>query len=99
MTKKDMAKKLAEATNLPVAKANEILSVLFDTGEGKGILARELVAGNKITMPGFGTFGVRTRAERTGTNPANGSKITIPARKCVYFRAGKSLKERTDANA
>ncbi|MDX9720483.1 MAG: HU family DNA-binding protein [Myxococcota bacterium] len=96
MTKKDMARKLAEATQIPVSKANEILTVLFEAEEGKGIIASELDAGQKVTIPGFGTFGVRTRAERTGTSPLTREKITIPARKYVFFHPGKTLKERTE---
>jgi len=97
MTKKEMAAALAKETGLSVAKANEVLTTLFDATPGNGIIARELDNGGKVTIPGFGTFGTRRRAARTGTNPSTGKKIKIPARNYVFFRAGKTLKERVES--
>ena len=94
MNKKEMAAKLAKKTGLSQAKAAEVITAIFDARSGKGIIATELDAGKKVTIPGFGTFGTRTRAARTGTNPSSGGKITIPAKKYAFFRAGKTLKER-----
>lgn len=94
MNKKELAAKLAKTTDISQAKANEILNAIFDSRGGKGLIAMELDAGRKVTIPGFGTFGTRTRASRTGTNPATREKINIPARKYPYFRPGKTLKER-----
>lgn len=96
MTKKEMAAKLAKKTDISVAKATEIISAIFDATPGNGIIAVELDAGRKVTIPGFGTFGTRSRAAREGTNPANGSKITIPARKYAFFKPGKTLRDRVE---
>ncbi len=96
MTKKEMAAKLANKTGLSNAKAAEILSAIFDANPGKGIIAVELDAGRKVTIPGFGTFGTRRRSARQGTNPATGNKITIPARKYAFFKPGKTLRERVE---
>ena len=96
MTKKEMAAKLAKKTGLSVAKANEVLTTIFEATPGNGIIAVELDAGRKVTIPGFGTFGTRKRAARTGTNPSSGKKIEIPARNYVFFRPGKTLKERVE---
>ena len=46
----------------------------------------------KVTLVGFGTFQVRTRAAREGRNPRTGEKIQIPARKAPAFTPGKDLK-------
>jgi DNA-binding protein HU-beta len=94
MNKKELAAKLAKKTEISQAKAMEILNALFDANPGKGIIAVELDAGKKVTIPGFGTFGTRTRAARTGSNPSTRSKIQIPKRTYAYFRPGKTLKER-----
>lgn len=53
----------------------------------------ELVAGNKVSLFGFGSFDVRERAAREGINPATKEKIQIAASKGVAFKATKSLKE------
>lgn len=94
MNKKELVAKLAKQSGLSQAKALEVVNALFDAKPGKGIIALELDAGRKVSIPGFGTFYTRSRAARTGTNPANGSKIEIPARTYPDFRPGKTLKER-----
>ena len=94
MNKKEMAAKLAKKTGLSQAKAGDVINAIFDARPGKGIIAVELDAGRKVTIPGFGTFGTKTRAARVGTNPSTGAKINISAKEYPYFRAGKTLKER-----
>lgn len=94
MNKKELIAKLAKNTGLSQSKAGDVLSALFDAEKGKGIIAAELDGGRKVTIPGFGTFGTKKRAARTGTNPANGSKIRISAKNYAYFKAGKTLRER-----
>lgn len=94
MNKKELTAKLAKTTGLSQAKAAEVLNALFDADPGKGIVAIELDAGRKVTVPGFGTFGTKKRAARTGTNPATGKKINITAKSYAYFKPGKTLRER-----
>ncbi len=96
MTKQEMAAKLAKKTGLSVAKADEVLSALFDARPGKGILAVELDAGRKVTITGFGTFETRTRGARMGRNPATGQPMRIPRKTYVYFRPGKTLRDRVE---
>ncbi len=94
MTKKEFAAKLAKNCDLSQAKALEIVNNIFDTNSGKGIIAVELDAGRKVTLPGFGTFATRRTKARTGRNPATGAAIEIEARTVPTFKAGKGLKER-----
>jgi len=96
MNKGEMAAKLAKQTGLTKAKALEVINAIFAAESGKGIIAVELDAGKKVVIPGFGTFGSRTRAARVGTNPANGSKIEIPKKTYAYFKPGKTLRERVE---
>ena len=51
-----------------------------------------LERGERVQLPGFGSFSVSDRAARTGRNPATGASIFIPASKNVRFKAGKDLK-------
>lgn len=55
-----------------------------------------LVAGEKVQLIGFGTFGVKARAARTGRNPATGAAITIKAAKLPTFTAGAALKDKVN---
>jgi DNA-binding protein HU-beta len=94
MNKKEMAEKLARKSDLPKTKAQEIISQIFDTKPGHGIIATELDAGREVQILGFGNFGTKRRKARTGRNPATGATITIAAKKYPYFKAGKGLKDR-----
>ena len=56
-------------------------------------IAEALKAGDKVQLIGFGTFEVKTRAERDGRNPKTGETIKIAASKHPAFTAGKALKD------
>lgn len=58
-----------------------------------GSITGHLEKGERVTLPGFGSFSVSERAARTGRNPATGKSINIPASKNARFKAGKDLKE------
>ena len=45
----------------------------------------------KVTLVGFGTWGVSKRKARLGRNPQTGETIKIKAKKAVRFKAGKTL--------
>ena len=67
--------------------------------EADGIIAQHLLETKKsrsnfpkVTIPGFGTFSIAHRRERTGKHPTSQKEIKIPATHVVTFRAGKSLK-------
>ena len=57
------------------------------------LICDALRQGDKVQIMGFGSFEVKERAARTGTNPATGAAIEIPASKAPVFKAGKALKE------
>jgi DNA-binding protein HU-beta len=94
MNKKDIAGQLAERAGIPHIKATAILNHLFNAGDG--IVADALNGGDKVLLAGFGTFEVKTRKGRTGTNPATGARINIPAKNYVAFKPGKTLRERVE---
>ncbi len=94
MNKKELKQELAKRTGLSQNKALEVLDELFGAEAGCGIIAGEIDAGRKVTIPGFGSFFTKTRAARTGTNPSSGAKIKIPAKRYAAFKPGKTLRER-----
>jgi DNA-binding protein HU-beta len=96
MNKTEMAMKLAKKTGLSQGKSAEILDALFSAQPRKGVIATALDAGEKVTIPGFGTFATKSRGARKGRNPATGATITIPAKKYVHFKPGKTLRERVE---
>jgi len=94
MNKTELISKLAKTTGATVKDTKAIVDALFDTSSRKGVIAIELDADRKVTIPGFGTFETRKRKARTGRNPQTGKPISIAASKYPAFRAGKTLKER-----
>jgi DNA-binding protein HU-beta len=57
-------------------------------------IMKQLVAGEEVTITGFGTFLSRTRHARGGVNPQNPTeRIQIPEVKVAKFRTGKTLKD------
>ena len=96
MNKTEMAMKLAKKTGVSQGKAAEIIDVMFSAHLRKGLIATALDAGEKVTIPGFGTFATKSRNARQGRNPATGATITIPAKKYVHFKPGKTLRERVE---
>jgi nucleoid DNA-binding protein len=98
MTKKGFAEKLAKQADISIAKANEILTIIFDCKDGQGIIATELEGGvgSSVVIPGFGTFETKHREARTGRNPSTGKSIKIKAKDYPVFRAGKTLKDRIE---
>ena len=50
-----------------------------------------LIAGDKVSLIGFGTFAVNERPAREGINPSTKEKIQIAAKKVAKFKAGAEL--------
>ncbi len=52
-----------------------------------------LVAGDKVTLTGFGVFEVRERSAKQCKNPRTGEMQEVAACKAPAFKPGKTLKE------
>ncbi len=87
MTKAELIDKAAAQSNVSKAEAGRVLDSLI------GSVTQALAKGESVTLVGFGTFSVSSRAARQGRNPQTGSPISIPASKVPRFKAGKSLKD------
>lgn len=86
MTKNELIEKVSKKGNLTKSAAADAVNSAF------GIIRDSLVRGEKVVITGFGTFMVRSRAERRGRNPQTGETIKIPAKKLPGFTAGKTIK-------
>lgn len=61
-------------------------------------VCQSLEKGDRVEIRGFGSFSLHYRDARTGRNPKTGESVKVPAKSIPYFRAGKELRERVDAN-
>ncbi len=86
MNKLELIETVAAKTAVSKRDVEAVVNTAFCT------IAKELVAGGTVKLTDFGTFSVKTRQQRNGTNPKTGEKIVIPAAKTVGFKASKGLK-------
>lgn len=91
MNKKEMVAAVAEKTGMKKKDAVKAVEAVI------GTINEAMVAGDKVQIVGFGTFGVVERAAREGRNPATGEAMHIEASKTVKFKAGKALKDAVNA--
>lgn len=64
-----------------------ILRTMFDE------ITQTLHIGHPVSLPGFGTFKVKSMPARDGRNPKTGEPVRIDARRKATFVSSKSLKE------
>lgn len=87
MTKADLIEKIAKDANLPKSAATSAVGCMIDCIVGA------MSKGDTVTLVGFGTFSVSSRAARMGRNPKTGAPIQIAAAKVPRFKPGRTLKD------
>lgn len=85
MNKGELIDSIASKSGLTKADAAKALDATLAAITG------ELKKGEKVTLPGFGTFSTSKRSARTGRNPQTGAEIKIAAKTIAKFKAGKNL--------
>ena len=85
MNKGELIDSIAKQTGLTKADSARALDACLDAVTGA------LMTGNKVTLPGFGTFSTSKRSARSGRNPQTGATIKIKARTVAKFKAGSKL--------
>ena len=85
MTKADLINAVAEKSELSKKDSEKALTAVIE------VLTEALVAKEKVTLVGFGTFETKERKERQGINPI--TKQPIAAATAPSFSAGKALKD------
>jgi DNA-binding protein HU-beta len=87
MNKQDLVATVAAELDLSKREASDAVDAVIDT------IARAVAKGDKVSIPGFGSFEKRKRAARTARNPQTGAPIKIAATSVPAFKAGKEFKE------
>lgn len=85
MNKAELIDAIAAESGLTKADSKKALDAFLKA------TTNALKSGDKVTLVGFGTFSVATRAARTGRNPQTGKELKIAAKKVVKFKAGSEL--------
>ncbi|PHS77790.1 MAG: integration host factor subunit beta [Rhodospirillaceae bacterium] len=93
MTKSELIQRLAEANpHLYLRDVERIVTTIFDE------ITSALADGDRVELRGFGAFSVKERGARTGRNPRTGDAVEVPAKYVPYFKTGKQLREKLNAN-
>lgn len=85
MNKADVIVAVAQRAKVSKAQATVAVEQVLSN------IAAALRAGEKVTLVGFGTFSVISRAARMGRNPRDSKPIKIAAKKVAKFKPGKKL--------
>lgn len=92
MIRSELIQKLAgENPGLTLQEVEKIVDIFF-----KEIVDR-LASGGRVELRGFGAFTTRARDARTGRNPRTGEQVPVAAKNVPYFKPGKEMRERLNA--
>ena len=93
MIKSELIAKLAsENPHLTQRDVERVVGVVLDR------MASALEGGGRVELRGFGAFSVRSRPARTGRNPRTGAAVKVKAKHVPFFKSGKELRERLNAD-
>ncbi|MBS0289384.1 MAG: HU family DNA-binding protein [Proteobacteria bacterium] len=93
VNKTDLIEKIAEDAEISKASATRALNSLLEA------VTSALQTGKSVSLLGFGTFSVKSRAARLGRNPKTGETINIEAANVPLFKAGKALKDAVNSGS
>jgi DNA-binding protein HU-beta len=88
VNKGELVEAIAIASNLDQADAERALSAFIES------VQTAVANGEKVVLPGFGTFAPSARKARTGMNPQTREPIQIAASTSVKFAVGSVFKKR-----
>jgi integration host factor subunit beta len=85
----------ALARDNPGLRAEEVEKVVDTFFEE---IETRLAQGGRVELRGFGAFSTREREPRQGRNPRTGASVSVPGKKVPYFKPGKEMRARLNAD-
>lgn len=93
MIKSELVDALAERhPHLYQRDVERVVATVFDE------ISAALTRGDRVELRGFGAFSVKQRDERQGRNPRTGETVSVPQKRVPFFKTGKELRERINAD-
>ena len=93
MIKSELISKLAgENPHLTQRDIERVVGVVFER------MIEALAKGGRVELRGFGAFSVRSRPARAGRNPRTGDPVAVKSKHVPFFKSGKELRERLNAD-
>ena len=85
MTKAELVRAVAEKTGADQPTVQTIVAAVMET------VKESLIAKENVYLRGFGTFGLKHRAEKTARNISKNTTITIPEHNIPAFKPSKEF--------
>jgi integration host factor subunit beta len=82
----------ADNPELRPDEVEQVVTIFFDE------IGKRLAEGGRVELRGFGAFSTRARDSRIGRNPRTGEPVEVPAKRMPYFKPGKEMRERLNAD-
>ena len=88
LTRADLADALVRKVGLPRNESQDLVELVLSE------ISQTLSQGEGVKLSSFGSFGVRSKAQRMGRNPKTGEEVPITPRRVLVFRPSNIMKER-----
>lgn len=93
MIKSELVQAIAEKNpHLYQRDVENIVNAIFDE------ITHALARGDRVELRGFGAFSVKNRPARVGRNPRTGVAVQVEEKWVPFFKTGKELRERLNAD-
>jgi DNA-binding protein HU-beta len=89
MKRDEIVQAIADSADINKAAADRALKAVIDA------ITSGVASGEKVQVPGLGTFEPRERNAREGRNPQTGETIQIAATTVPGFKAATAFKQAT----
>ena len=87
MTKADIVSEIAKGTGAEKAQVQTIVEAFMES------IKCALESNNNVYLRGFGTFGLKHRAEKTARNISKNTTLIVPAHDIPNFKPCKEFME------
>ena len=91
MTKYDLIEKLRRETDLPLKKADKLVTLVFRE------MSEALAKGERVEIRGFGSFKIKYYDGYTGVNPKTLETVEVKPKNLPFFKCGLELKRRLNS--
>jgi len=90
VTRAQLAEAVYQEVGLSRNDSAEFVDVILEE------ISNALVGGEMVKLSSFGSFQVRSKAQRIGRNPKTGEEVPISPRRVLVFRASHVLKDKVN---
>jgi integration host factor subunit beta len=91
VNKAELATEVSRKAKVSHKVAKVVVDAVFEE------MVKALRRGDRVEIRGFGSFVIRNYGSYQGRNPKTGETVNVAPKKLPYFKVGKELKERVDA--